>query len=56
MAVHYEVRDHIAHIVIEGRHEGNLLSPDTVYRPLTRVLEEYVNDSDARCAVVRWTI
>ena len=52
MPVHYEVRDHIAYIVIEGRREGNLFSPDSVYRPLTRVLDEYVNDSDARCAVV----
>ena len=52
MPVHYEVKDRIAHIVIDGRGDYNLFNPDMVYRPLKETLEQFRDDPEAWVAVV----
>src|SRR5678815_4419499 len=52
MPVHYEVEDKIARITIEGRSDGNVFSPDYVYRPLTEVIKQFTDDDSAWVAVV----
>ncbi len=52
MAIHYEVKDHIAQIVIDGRGDYNLFNPDMVYRPLKQTLETFRDDPEAWVAVV----
>jgi enoyl-CoA hydratase/carnithine racemase len=50
--IHYELKDHIAHIVIEGRGDYNLLNPDMVYRPLKKTLEDFRDNPDAWVGIV----
>ncbi len=52
MPIHYEVKDRIAQIVIDGRGDYNLFNPDMVYRPLKQTLERFRDDSEAWVAVV----
>ena len=52
MAVHYEVKDRIAQIVIDGRGDYNLFNPDMVYRPLKKTLEDFRDDPEAWVGVV----
>ena len=52
MPIHYEVKDRIAHIVIDGRGDYNLFNPDMVYRPLKKTLEDFRDDAEAWVGVV----
>ena len=52
MTVHYEVKDRVAEILIEGIGEYNLFSPDEVYRPLVDAFERFRDDPEVWCALV----
>ena len=52
MSVQYEVKDRIAHIVIDGRGDYNLFNPDMVYRPLKKTLEDFRDDPEVWVGVV----
>ena len=52
MAVHYEKRERIAFITIEGIGDYNLFSPDEVYKPLVAAVEQYRDDPDMWCAII----
>ena len=52
MAVHYEKRERIAFITIEGIGEYNLFSPDEVYRPLVAAAEQFRDDPEMWCALI----
>jgi enoyl-CoA hydratase/carnithine racemase len=52
VAIHYEVKDRIAQIVIDGRGDYNLFNPDMVYLPLKKTLEAFRDDPEVWVAVV----
>ena len=52
MPVHYEVRDRIAFISIEGRGPYNLFNPDQVYVPLKQTLLDFRDDPEVWVGVV----
>ena len=52
MPIDYEVKDRIAHIVVDGRGDYNLFNPDMVYLPLKKTLEEFRDDPEAWVGVI----
>ncbi|MBI2858697.1 MAG: enoyl-CoA hydratase/isomerase family protein, partial [Chloroflexi bacterium] len=52
MPIHYEIKNRIAFITIEGRGNYNLFNPDMVYRPLKKTLESFRDDPEVWVGVV----